>query len=167
MNRTHSHSSVKPQRLAPDKAGSSALCPSLIFGSLRFGSRSPGTDFWSRATSATRLCGHGWLGLLALLLGLLLNGCVTPTAIDWETRVGKQTFDATVQELGQPGKMTSLADGSRVAEWLAIRGTSTPNYHSFPDGRVLRTESARGPDRWLVLTFSPDGQLKAWQRVWR
>lgn len=104
--------------------------------------------------------------LLPLLL-LLATACVTPPTIDWATRVGTHTFDATVKELGPPDKSATLTDGTRVAEWLVIRGTSNPSYHSFPDGRVLRTEGVRNPDRWLQLTFGPDGKLKESKRVWR
>ncbi len=104
---------------------------------------------------------------LTLLLTLLATACVTPPTIDWAARVGSQTFDATVKELGPPDKTAVLTDGTRVSEWLAVRGTSNANYHSFPDGRVLRTEGTRGPDRWLQLTFAADGKLKEWKRVWR
>lgn len=105
--------------------------------------------------------------LLALLLTLLATACVTPPAIDWDSRVGTHTFDATLTQLGPPDKSATLTDGTRIAEWLVQRGTSTPTYHTFPDGRVLRTEGVRGPDRWLQLTFNPDGKLKQWKRLWR
>lgn len=105
--------------------------------------------------------------LLTGLLVLLATACTTPPKIDWDARVGVFTFDAAVREMGPPDKSAPLTDGTRVAEWLYIRGWSTPTYHSFPDGRVIRTDSARGPDRWLQLTFAPDGKLKSWKRVWR
>ena len=104
---------------------------------------------------------------LLLLAATLAAGCTTPPQIDWDSRVGSQTFDATVSQLGPPDKTASLTDGTRVSEWLSVRGTSSPSYHSFPDGRVIRTEGTRGADRWLQLTFTPDGKLKSWKRVWR
>lgn len=107
---------------------------------------------------------------LVSLLGLLTlfaTGCTMPPKIDWDARVGIYTFDAAVKEMGPPDKSALLSDGLKVAEWLTIHGWSTPTYHSFPDGRVFRTDSARGPDRWLQLTFDPDGRLKSWKRVWR
>lgn len=101
----------------------------------------------------------GWLALLA--------GCTTPPQVDWDARVGSHTFDASVTELGPPDKSATLTDGTRVSEWLTARGWGAPNYHSFPDGRIIRTDSARGPDRWLQLTFAPDGRLRTWKRVVR
>jgi hypothetical protein len=104
--------------------------------------------------------------LLATLLALL-SACVTTAKVDWDARVGSYTFDAAVKELGPPDKSATLTDGSLVTEWLAMRGNRTPSYHSFPDGRVLRIDSAAGPDSWLRLTFAADGKLREWKRVWR
>jgi hypothetical protein len=107
------------------------------------------------------------LFLLASLLALLSAACTTVPTIDWEARVGSYTFDAAVKEMGPPEKSASLADGTRVADWLVARGRSNPIYHSFPDGRVVRTEGVRDPDRLLRLTFTSDGKLQEWRRVWR
>ena len=104
---------------------------------------------------------------LALLFGLLATACTTTPKIDWDARVDSYTFDAAVKELGPPEKSAALTDGSRVADWLVARGRSTATYHSFPDGRVFRTDGVRDPDRLLRLTFAPDGKLRSWQRVWR
>jgi uncharacterized membrane protein len=107
--------------------------------------------------------------LLLLLIALITNltGCQTPASIDWNARVGTQTFDDTVKEFGPPEKSATLADGARVAEWLRARGQVTPTYHNLPDGRVIRTDAGRGPDVWLQLTFAPDGRLRSWKRVVR
>lgn len=107
---------------------------------------------------------------LLTLLGLLTlfaTGCTTPPKIDWDARVGGYTFDAAVKELGPPDKSATLTEGTKVAEWLTARGWSTPTYHSFPDGRVIRTDTGHGPDHWLRLTFTPEGKLTTWKRVWR
>ena len=104
---------------------------------------------------------------LILSLCLLAAACTTPSKTDWDARVGSYTFDAAVKELGPPEKSATLTDGTRVADWFAVRGRSNPTYHSFPDGRVIRTEGVRDQDQLLRLTFAPDGQLKRWQRVWR
>ena len=106
------------------------------------------------------------LALLTSLLALLA-ACTTLPKIDWDTRVGSYTFDAAVQEMGPPERSATLADGARVADWLVFRGRNNAIYHSFPDGRVIRTEGVRDPDRLLRLTFAPDGRLKEWKRVWR
>ena len=111
-------------------------------------------------------CSTKFLTVLGLF-ALLATGCTTPPKIDWDTRVGGYTFDAAVKDLGPPDKSATLTDGTKVAEWLGARGWSTPTYHSFPDGRVIRTDTGHGPDRWLRLTFAPDGKLKQWKHVWR
>lgn len=105
--------------------------------------------------------------LLTVLVLAFAAGCTTPPKVDWDARVGNFTFDQAVTELGPPEKSASLTDQSRVADWLVQRGWSNPTYHSFPDGRVIRTEGVRNPDRLLRLTFAPDGKLKDWKRVWR
>jgi len=106
------------------------------------------------------------LALAALLIGIA-TGCQTLSPPDWDARVGTFTFDDTVKELGPPDKSATLTDGTRVAEWMVIRGWNTPTFHTFPDGRILRTDGSRGPDRWLRLTFLPDGKLSEWRRFWR
>ena len=105
--------------------------------------------------------------LLTSLLALFATACATTPKIDWDTRVGSYTFDAAVREMGPPEKTASLSDGTRVADWLVFRGRNNSTYHSFPDGRVIRTEGVRDPDRLLRLTYAPDGKLKEWKRVWR
>ena len=107
------------------------------------------------------------LASLLGLLALLATACTTVPKIDWDARVGSYTFDSAVKEMGPPEKSATLADGTRVADWLVLRGRSNPMYHSFPDGRVIRTEGVRDPDRLLRLTFAHDGTLKEWKRVWR
>lgn len=105
--------------------------------------------------------------LLTTLLTLLATACTTVPTIDWDARVGSYTFDTAVKDMGPPEKSASLADGTRIADWLVARGRINPIYHSFPDGRVIRTEGVRDPDRLLRLTFAPDGKLKEWKRIWR
>ena len=97
----------------------------------------------------------------------LLAGCTALPQVNWDARVGSFTYDQTVLELGPPEKTTMLTDGSRVADWLTLRGQRNTMFHSFPDGRVVRTEGARDPDRLLRLTLGSDGKLKEWKRVWR
>ncbi|MBI3876459.1 MAG: hypothetical protein HY300_11005 [Verrucomicrobia bacterium] len=105
--------------------------------------------------------------MLLVALLLLHACCTTLPSVDWDARIGTFTYDQAVTELGPPEKSAALTDGSRVADWLVLRGQRNATYHSFPDGRVLRMEGARDPDRLLRLTFAPDGKLKAWKRVWR
>lgn len=105
--------------------------------------------------------------LLALLCLLLLTNCTTPPKVDWDARVGVLTFDEAVRELGPPEKSAVLTDKTKVADWLVSRGRTEPTFHSFPDGSVLRTEGVRGMDQVLRLTFTQEGKLSSWKRVWR
>lgn len=104
---------------------------------------------------------------LFLCLTVLPIACTSVPKVDWDSRVGSYTFDVAVKDMGPPEKSAALADGTRVADWLALRGRNNSIYHSFPDGRVVRTEGVRDPDQLLRLTFAPDGKLKEWKRVWR
>ncbi|NBR85609.1 MAG: hypothetical protein EB141_09345 [Verrucomicrobia bacterium] len=104
---------------------------------------------------------------IVLSLCVLLAGCVTTPKVDWDARINAFTYDQAVLELGPPEKSATLTDGSRVADWLTIRGQRNVTFHSFPDGRVMRLEGGRDPDRLLRLTFGPDGKLKEWKRLWR
>lgn len=114
-----------------------------------------------------------WAVLLAPLL--LLAGCATTKQVDWNARVGSYTFDQAVVELGPPDRSAPLSDGSKVAEWLTGRGSTTTYYDGFTSGffhpgygfGVVRGSETRWPDRVLRLTFEPDGKLRAWQRVYR
>lgn len=105
--------------------------------------------------------------LLAVLGLALFISCTTPPKVDWEARIGVLTFDEAVRELGPPEKSAQLTDRTRVADWLLVRGRSAPNFHTFPDGQMLRTEGVRGFDQVLRLTFTPEGKLAGWKRVQR
>lgn len=105
--------------------------------------------------------------LLALLTLLLLANCTMPPKVDWEARVGVLTFDEAVRELGPPEKSAVLTDNTKVADWLVARGRSEPTFHSLPDGSVISTPSVRSQDQILRLTFTKEGKLSAWKRVWR
>ena len=104
---------------------------------------------------------------ILLTLLALLAGCATTHKTDWDTRIGTATFDQVVVELGPPEKSATLADGSRVADWITLRGQRRTSYHSMPDGRVVSFEGGRDPDRLMRLTFGPDGKLKELKRIWR
>ncbi|MDB6018948.1 MAG: hypothetical protein JWR19_3437 [Pedosphaera sp.] len=109
--------------------------------------------------------------LFCLLLFLLLAGCATKPRVDWHSRVGNFTFDQAVLELGPPDKSASLDNGTVVVEWLTQRGYShgfigNGNYDPYgPTAQPYLLTTT--PDRFLRLTFGPDRQLAAWQRVTR
>ena len=114
----------------------------------------------------------GWIVLLALCLA----GCATAPKVDWSSRVGSFSYDQAILELGPPDRSATLTDGTRVVEWLTWRGSSQgyvttfgPHYsHPYLYGppAVFYSEPP-SPDRFLRLTFGPDGKLVSWQRVYR
>jgi hypothetical protein len=110
----------------------------------------------------------------ACALGLaLLVGCATKT--DWNSRIGLYTYDQAVSELGPPDKSAKLTDGSTVAEWFTYRSAGYSQVHvmgAYPYRRrgafyygpaTVVTEP--GYERFLRLTFDPEGRLTAWKNV--
>lgn len=115
-------------------------------------------------------------GLLVALL--VVAGCAT-RKVNWSARVGSYTFDQAVLDMGPPAKQATLQDGTVVAEWMTQRGY-TESYYVAPYGPYWRTGPRHRsyynpvfampavttwPDVYLRLTFSPEGQLKAWKKV--
>ncbi|MCX8155925.1 MAG: hypothetical protein N3J91_05655 [Verrucomicrobiae bacterium] len=115
-------------------------------------------DYWRG-----RLLQAGWV---VLVLGLA--GCASTQQI-WNGRVGQYTYDQAVLELGPPDKSATLEDGTRVAEWLTVRGHAgrsiVTGYGYYPTTAVWYEPGA--PDMFLRLTFGPDGKLKEWKRVYK
>jgi hypothetical protein len=93
-------------------------------------------------------------------------GCAS-SKVAWAGRVGNYTFDQAVQELGPPERSAKLADGRTVSEWLLYRGSSSRTYHVTPGyyGGLYHYNDSQFPDRFLRLTFSPEGRLEDWKRV--
>jgi len=108
-------------------------------------------------------CWAGVLGWVALLGGLL--GCATTPKVDWAGRIGHFSFDQAVLELGPPDKSAKLNDATLVAEWLTHRGYSHATVQTYPGMWVHSYTEAPAPDRFLRLTFGPDGQLREWKRI--
>jgi len=115
---------------------------------------------------------------LLWLLVLCLAGCAT-TKIDWNSRIGKGTYDETVVEIGPPDKQATLRDGTIVAEWITRRATHTTAVVSGYYGAGYYYPGAfYGPvaptyvdsyalDFILRLTFGPDGKLQSWKKLRR
>lgn len=114
--------------------------------------------------------------VLAAGLGLLATGCAT-SRIDWDSRVGNFSYDQAVIEFGPPDKEAMLTDGTRVTEWLVRRGYSSayvggvgrygyPYHAPYGPGPYSYYEPG-APDRWVRLTFDPDGTLVSWKKVAR
>lgn len=107
---------------------------------------------------------------------MLVAGCATTPKVDWNSRVGNYTYDQAILELGPPDKVATLNDGTKVAEWLTSRGYSQgyittygPHfYHPYLYGppSIFYSEPP-SPDRFMRLTFDPDGKLLSWRKVYR
>ncbi|HEU6449736.1 MAG TPA: hypothetical protein VFV23_15005 [Verrucomicrobiae bacterium] len=106
------------------------------------------------------------------LATLILAGCATQQ-IDWKTRVGNYTYDQAVMDYGPPDKTAKLSDDSTVAEWMMQRGqvVETPEPGFYPPGywgpAWYGFSSTYMPGKYLLLTFGPDGKLKAWRHHYK
>lgn len=113
-----------------------------------------------------------WVGLLLFLVA----GCAS-SRIDWNTRIGSYTYDDAVREYGPPDKSAKLTDGTLVADWRTARGgaqTATaygggfyPRSRYGWGGPAFVVVDPPAPDRFLRLTFDPQGKLASWQRVYQ
>lgn len=101
---------------------------------------------------------------VSLFTLLVTLGCAT-NKVDWNSRVGAYSYDQAVLEMGVPERSATLSDGTIVAEWLSTRGTEYGTFHSFPGSRLATYDVNRFPDRFLRLTFGPDGKLNSVNKV--
>lgn len=110
-----------------------------------------------------------WLRLMACLcVTLWLTSCATQR-VDWVARIRHYTYEQAVLEMGPADKQAKLADGIIVAEWLTDSGSTyaygAPGpYGPFYPGYVSTYTT---PNRFVRLTFGPDGQLTAWKRIYK
>ncbi|MGC8830233.1 MAG: hypothetical protein ACP5MG_10755 [Verrucomicrobiia bacterium] len=108
-----------------------------------------------------------FLLIIPIFLSVFQFGCATKPKIDWNARVGNYTFDDAVKEFGPPDKSARLSDGTMICEWLQIRGYTRGHYVYFPGSLPYYWTEPPSPDRFLRLTFSPDGKLIEWKKVLR
>lgn len=95
-------------------------------------------------------------------------GCASVPLVDWSARVGHYTFDEAVMEMGPPDKSAQIAGGVTVAEWLSERGYAHAYFQTLPGSYTYqRVDVPPARDRFLRLTFGPEGVLREWQSVWR
>jgi hypothetical protein len=112
-----------------------------------------------------------WQRLIPIFVVLLaVVGCQTPK-IDWAGRVGHYTYDQAVLDFGPPDRYAKLTDNTVVAEWLTRRGSAQVYvnygywYGYYPP--VPTYVDTYSPDRYLRLTFGPDGKLTEWKNLYR
>lgn len=146
-----------------DSSSDWELCCRIFHGA-GVANRGPGWFLW---------CMNRWTRftvqwVVAMSLMTLLSGCETYGKADWKGRVGHYTWDQALEELGPPQSEARTSDGSRVADWLvsasrtystAVRG---PLFWSWSGQDVTTTAESH-----LLLTFSPEGRLKAWKRIYK
>ncbi|MFN7139513.1 MAG: hypothetical protein ACK4UN_09250 [Limisphaerales bacterium] len=102
------------------------------------------------------------------IIALFLAGCATQR-IDWNARVGHYTYDQAVLEMGPPDRAAKIADGTLVAEWLTYRGSRGGYTYSYSPyyWSPAPFYDPPTPDRFIRLTFDPEGRLRDWRRVAR
>jgi hypothetical protein len=104
------------------------------------------------------------------LAAILLAGCATMQTVDWNSRVGRYTYNQAVNELGPPDQQIPSSDGKVVAKWV-IQRYSGPSYNVgtgyFGNHTGFAASHNFGPaykSRFLQLTFGTDGLLTAWSK---
>lgn len=103
--------------------------------------------------------------LTAVTIVAIFAGCATQK-IDWSSRVGTQTYQQAVIELGPPDKKEKLDDGTIVAEWLTHHGYvySVPQTSPYWWNGPFYPDIESSPNWYLRLIFAPDGKLRDWKR---
>ncbi|MCU0786722.1 MAG: hypothetical protein MUC91_00790 [Verrucomicrobia bacterium] len=108
--------------------------------------------------------------LIGVVAALTLIGCTTTSSAKWDDRVGTYTWDEAVAELGEPTRVSNLAGGVKVGEWITTRGLTGPTENPPPlytRDEIITPNETRGwsaPDKVLRLMFTPDGKLLDWKR---
>jgi hypothetical protein len=99
-----------------------------------------------------------------------LAGCATMQSVDWNSRVGRYTYNQAVNELGPPDQQIPSADNKVTAKWIIQRVTG-PSYSVgtgyFGNNTGFAASHNFGPGsntRFLQLTFGADGVLTAWSK---
>lgn len=69
------------------------------------------------------------LSALVASVAFLLAGCSTTKKVDWDSRVGRFTYDQAIAELGPPDKQSRLGDAD-IGEVII----------SAEDGKVLKAD---------------------------
>jgi hypothetical protein len=113
-------------------------------------------------TCSTRLA-------ILFLAVAFITGCKTTPQVDWNSRVGRYTYNQALAELGSPEKQTKLSDGKTVDQWITLHGS-----HGFFMGGGLgnnsygmgagQTIAQSYKDHVLELTFGTDGKLLSWAK---
>ena len=101
-----------------------------------------------------------------MLIAAFFSGCAT-RKIHWNSRVGVYNYDQAITEMGPPDRTAKLTDGTIVAEWLTYRGRDSNSYWLYGPYYSYPMLDSGMPDRFIRLTFAPDGKMKTWKKVAR
>ena len=108
--------------------------------------------------------------LAALILAAAwFVGCASTPPVDWNSRVGKYTYDQAVAEFGSPTLQTQSTDGKVVAKWVAQQqpgaGLNTGmSYYGSAGFTAGQTTGPKYRSRVLQLTFGANGILTDWSQ---
>jgi hypothetical protein len=107
--------------------------------------------------------------IVSLLAAIWLVGCATTPLVDWDSRIGKYTYDQAVAELGSPTEQSQSSDGKVVAKWVSqlYAGAGLNSQMSYHGSTGYGAGQNLGPGygtRVLQLTFGADGVLTAWSK---
>ena len=118
----------------------------------------PAFLFWLR-----KGCAKCFLVSLSLVF---LCCCATFPKEEWNSNIGKLSYDQVVTDMGPPAAQAELSDGSRVAEWILRKGRdSFFMVDTSPGFGVQNVTEMGSPDFYLRLIFDSEGVLKSWRRV--
>jgi hypothetical protein len=115
-----------------------------------------------------------WKAVWLLLMQLVIAGCATSPATNWDRRVGNYTYELALADLGTPDYSTALSNGGLVADWVTREGHpgtlafGAPPYSGPPsawESPVPQTVPPT-PNYHLRLTFDRDQRLVAWNKYW-
>jgi hypothetical protein len=109
-------------------------------------------------------------------MSLFLVGCATTSTRNFNSQIGSLTYDQAVAQLGAPKQTTTLADQTRIAEWL-LRSEVPGHVEVVPVAAAAGSSLAAAsvgsrttfvvppePALYLHMIFSPDGKLNHWSR---
>jgi len=118
------------------------------------------------------------INALAIFTLLLVAGCNTPAKsplVNWNDRIGNYTYNLALQDLGKPVNSTTLPNSSIVADWrtASAKPGSPDTLDADAEGGYViprlqenptPLDTGPTPNRYLRLTFGPDGKLTGWKK---
>jgi hypothetical protein len=106
---------------------------------------------------------------ISLFSAAWIVGCATTPPVDWNSRVGKYTYDQAVAEYGSPTVQSQSKDGTVVARWVNQQmagGNLNTGLSYYGSAGFTAGQNTPPPNRSLVLqlTFDAGGKLTDWSK---